>query len=319
MPFVVSELLAKYTKNTSRSGTITAPFTGNTPTTVYSKEDDRGTSYMFAGKNPNNWVKLGNLYFRIIRFNGDGTMRLIYSGEGSAQTSGTGTQIGTKLFNSSYNDNAYVGLQYTKGQVHGNGTNSSILGSNTSTDATTLYGWYNSKIKPNYSSLIDTNAGFCSDREPSTDQSTINGSGGTGTIATYYRAYVTYRKGAAFQTSYNPVLKCKTLSDNLNLPVGLITIDEYALAGGGSGKSSSYYNTSSWLHTGTIYWTMTPSNLSIDGYARVYYVHSGGYFSNSQRIDSEYGLRPVINLKSSTLFLDNGADGTSTNPYVVQI
>jgi len=95
-PNDVSAILAKYTKDDSRSGQITAPFTGNTPTTVYSKADDSETSYVFAGVNPNNWVKLGNIYFRIIRFNGDGSLRLIYSGESSAETSGTGTGIEKK-------------------------------------------------------------------------------------------------------------------------------------------------------------------------------------------------------------------------------
>jgi len=151
-PLTIPEILAKYTKDNSRSGEITAAFKESTPMTVYSKADDNGTSYVFAGVNPNNWVKLGNLYFRIIRFNGDGTMRLIYSGERSAATSGTGTQIGKKAFNSTYNDNMYVGLQYTSGQVHGTDQNSTILGESNTTDATTLYGWYNSKIKEKFES-----------------------------------------------------------------------------------------------------------------------------------------------------------------------
>jgi len=160
-PMTIPEVLAKYTKDNSRTGQITAPFTGNTPTTVYSKADGSGTSYVFAGVNPNNWVKLGNIYFRIIRFNGDGTMRLIYSGEGSPATSGAGTMTARNAFNTNYDDNAYVGLQYTIGQVHGTETNSTILGEIDSRDATTLYGWYNSKIKPNYSNIIDTKCNDC--------------------------------------------------------------------------------------------------------------------------------------------------------------
>ena len=49
----VASILDKYTKDNSRSGEITANFTGSTPTTVYSKADDAGTSYVFAGVNPN--------------------------------------------------------------------------------------------------------------------------------------------------------------------------------------------------------------------------------------------------------------------------
>ena len=315
-PLNVAGILAKYTKNTSRSGSVTAKFTGNTPTTVYSAADDSGTSYMFAGVNPNNWVKLGNLYFRIIRFNGDGSLRLIYSGEGSAQTSGTGTQIGTKAFNTNYNDNMYVGLQYTSGQVHGNGTNSGILGTSTSTDLTTLYGWYNNKVKPSYASLIDSNAGFCSDRDNYTNNTGTTSGGGTGTTTTYYGGYIRYVKGGSWQTTYIPTLRCKNASDNLKLPVGLITADEYMLAGGGA-LVSGYYNTTFWLHTGQSYWTMSPSRAMS---AYVFVATSPGYL-NWDGVAGTYGVRPVINLKSTTKLINNGTGdpGTSTNPYEVVV
>ena len=286
-------------------------------TTVYSALDDAGTSYVFAGVNPNNWVKLGNLYFRIIRFNGDGSLRLIYSGEGSAETSGTGTQIGKKAFNTNYNDNMYVGLQYTSGNVHGTTTNSTILGESNLTDATTLYGWYNSKIKPSYSNLIDTNAGFCSDRDNYTDTNGTTSGGGTGTTATYYGAFIRYVKGDSWQTTYKPTLKCKYASDNLKLPVGLITADEYILAGGGIPLSSSYYNTSCWLHTGQVYWTMSPCYFS-STYAIVFCVSSIGYLGDGHYVGYAYGVRPVINLKATTTF-QAGGTGTSTNPYIVKV
>jgi len=317
---LVSNILLKYTKNTSRSGQVTTAFKESTPTTVYSKQDNVGTSYVFAGENPNNWVKLGNLYFRIVRFNGDGSLRLIYSGEGSAEISGERTQLEYQTFNENVEGNHYLGLQYTSGQVHGVGINSTILGASNSTDTTTLYGWYNSKIKPSYASLIDTNAGFCSDRDNYTNNTGTTSGGGTGNTETYYRAYITYYKDSRSQTTYTPVLTCKNASDNLKLPVGLITADEYMLAGGGinDGFNFDNWNTKVWLHTGQSYWTMTPSWFIYD-VARVFGVDSRGFISQDFVVSNMCGVRPVINLKSSTLFLDNGADGTSTNPYVVQI
>jgi len=317
-PINVNGLLAKYTKNTSRSGTITVPFTGQTPTTIYSALDDSGTSYMFAGVNPNNWVKLGNLYFRIIRFNGDGSLRLIYSGEGNPVVSGEGTQIGKHIFNNNDGNNAYIGLQYTIGSVHGTGTNAPILGENTSSDMTTLYGWYNSKIKPSYSSLIETNAGFCSDRDPYTNINGTTSGGGTGTTETYYGAYIRYVKNRTYQTSVTPTLKCKSTSDKLKIPIGLITVDEYMLAGGGT-YSTNYYNTTFWLHTGETYWTMSPSWYS-NGAKKpsVFIIDMDGFIYISWYVTSSSGVRPVINLKSSTLFISSGA-GTIDNPWVVSV
>ena len=55
-PLTIPKILNKYTKDDSRSGEITAKFEDSTPTTVYSKADDNGTSYVFAGVNPKNCV-----------------------------------------------------------------------------------------------------------------------------------------------------------------------------------------------------------------------------------------------------------------------
>lgn len=41
-------------------------------------EDNKGVSYYFRGNVSNNYVKLGNLLFRIVRINGDSTVRLVF-------------------------------------------------------------------------------------------------------------------------------------------------------------------------------------------------------------------------------------------------
>lgn len=52
---------------------------------LFNVSDDDGTSYVFRGDVNNNWVKFGkdgdqDLYWRIIRINGDETIRLVYNG-----------------------------------------------------------------------------------------------------------------------------------------------------------------------------------------------------------------------------------------------
>lgn len=42
--------------------------------------DNKGTSYYFRGAVKNNYVKIGELLFRIVRINGDGTVRLVLDG-----------------------------------------------------------------------------------------------------------------------------------------------------------------------------------------------------------------------------------------------
>ena len=104
-------ILANKTIDNSRSGVITGTLEEDTTGTVYSVADDWGTSYVYAGAPTDNWVRFAGYYWRIIRINGDGSIRLIYNGTGTA-TTGTSTQISTSAYNSLSNDNAYVGYMY---------------------------------------------------------------------------------------------------------------------------------------------------------------------------------------------------------------
>ena len=47
---------------------------------IYKSEDDDGASFYYRGVVNNNWLEFGGFYWRIIRINGDGSIRLIYSG-----------------------------------------------------------------------------------------------------------------------------------------------------------------------------------------------------------------------------------------------
>ena len=93
-----------------------------------SAPDDYGTSYYYRGNVENNWVKFGGYYWRILRINGDGSIRMIYAGDASVidalpnksdvlkngynDSSTDYTQIGTSAYNSRYDNNAYVGYMY---------------------------------------------------------------------------------------------------------------------------------------------------------------------------------------------------------------
>ena len=311
----VQELIASYTTVLTRDD-FTITVTNTTTGTIYksaniSQYDNAGEVYYFAGNPTDNWVNFGGFYWRIIRINGDGTIRLIYQGT-SANTTGSGTQIGTSAFNSSYDNNMYVGFKYTSGNVHGTGTNSTILN--------TLNIWYSNNLA-SFADDIDGNAGFCGDRSSTTSSSGApNNTGGTGTLTTYY--------GARYRVDINmvPSFRCEFYSDlyttsgsedgnrALTYPIGLITADEVVFAG--SGADLSLFNNSYYLHTEQSYWTMSPSHFLNGHYAGVYLVGSFGYLDYSVgRVTNSYGVRPVINLKADIQF--SGGNGTSSNPYVV--
>ena len=306
-------ILAHYSTvltRTSFSSTVTNTTTG----TIYksaneSQYDDFGEVYYFAGDPTDNWFYFGGYYWRIVRINGDGSIRLIYNGTSTNQI-GDGTMINTgQVFNSSYNNNMYVGYMYQRGQPHGLTTNSSIK--------TTLDSWYLSNLADE-AEYLDGNAGFCGDRTP------YSGSG-TGTSSTDYAAY------NRLVNSKNPSFKCTdkdkdlyttpgssegngalkvTPSDNDSTPtpIGLITADEVAYAGGVVGSN----NTSYYLYNNAYYWTMSPYNYS--SRARVFNVYVSGNLNGDWSVTSTYGVRPVINIRSDVAITGTG---TTTDPYKI--
>ena len=307
----INYILSKYDTILTRtdfSTTVTETTTG----TIYksldeSQYDNDGEVYYFAGNPTDNWVQFGGYYWRIIRINGDGSIRMIYQGDvsGGPVEEGESTQIGTSAFNTDYNDNAYIGYMYTLNEVHGLGTDSEIK--------KVLDGWYQNNLI-SVAAKIDGNAGFCGDREPSTSSSTSNGSGGTDTTGTYYGGYIRLSRNK------QPTFECQNESDlyttsgseqgnkALTYPIGLISLDEAWYAGGYTSNNTSYY-----LYTNQYYWTLSPFSFDI-GSASVFYVSSSGGLGNGSVAWVVPGVRPVINLKADVTITGSG---TTTDPYQV--
>ena len=80
---------------------------------LYMAEDDEGESYYYRGAVKNNYVSFAGFIWRIIRRNGDGSIRMIYSGKSTADT-GDDTMIGYSKFNDKYWDPTYVGYKYNE-------------------------------------------------------------------------------------------------------------------------------------------------------------------------------------------------------------
>ena len=99
----------------------------------------------------------------------------------------------------------------------------------------------------------------------------------------------------------------------LTYPVGLITIDEVAYAGGVYGSANQNY----YLYTGASYRIMSPSVFSTSNVlATVFIVYTDGGLTGA-RTSYSYGIRPVINLKSDVLYVDG--NGTEADPYIITI
>ena len=129
---------------------------------VFKVEDGMygGYSYYWRGAVNNNYVKFGGFCWRIIRINGDKTMRLIYDGATCHQN---GTEISDNIaveqqgYNWNFNRSEYVGYTYTIGLQRTTGGTASNL--KTQNDA-----WYNNSNLSSYDEKI-VDGKFCNDRE----------------------------------------------------------------------------------------------------------------------------------------------------------
>ncbi len=319
----------------------------NSQNLICSAEDDDGESIYFRGTTKNNWVKFGqtknneDIWWRIIRINGNGTIRLIYAGVGSDfGTTGNGTNAIKAVYNTKFQDNTYVGFYYgSEGGSNYNSTHSNTTKSNIVTE---LEKWFNeTDLSTTNRNKIDNDTGFCNDRQPSTSKTSINGQGGTGTTETYYGAYIRLASGkdgnqiptlkcsstgkgdAVYNRDYFTVKNATQGNRKLDVPVGLITADEVVLAGG----SAKEYDKGSWLFIEANFWTMSPYYISFLASAndwRGYDAYMTDFnilgMATEELVVFESGVRPVINLKADTQFEpsnNNGEWGTTTNPYIV--
>lgn len=78
---------------------------------IHAAEDNQGTSYYYRGVVSGNIVKFGNAYWKVIRINGDGTIRMIHYGSTIDQVTYYG---GSKVFNTLAYDPTYVGIKNNK-------------------------------------------------------------------------------------------------------------------------------------------------------------------------------------------------------------
>ncbi len=117
--------IMKVTTSTNSSGVTTYTATAynhtagikgydNSGTGMYASTDNSGDTFYYRGAVGGNYVKFGGYYWRIIRINGDGSIRMIYDGKTPHENgeSSSDRQVGTSAFNSYWADNGYVGYMY---------------------------------------------------------------------------------------------------------------------------------------------------------------------------------------------------------------
>ena len=260
-----------------------------------------------------------DIFWRIIRINEDGSIRLIYQGN-SADAIGDETTIGYSAYNNDAGknpDNAYLGYMYgTPGSDNYEDTHAN---ENDSTIKDFLDDWYVENLSSYASYLADP--GFCNDRSVASEAKlweSYDTALGYGTNKTYYGAY------NRLENEYKPQFKCPNASQDLftlststkrnkelTNPIGLITADEVAYAGGKAYTENATF----YLNNGLYYWTMSP-HLFDGAHASAWIVGVDGDLSNHVVVNDDDGVRPVINLKSDVEIVSG--DGRIGSEYVIK-
>ena len=314
-----NQLLADKSTKLTRTD-FSKVLTDNNTKTLYTSTEDSKTVYYFAGNATDNWVKFGknasnqDLYWRIIRTNSDGGVRLLYHG---TSTTATDAYIGTSAFNTTYNNSMYVGYMYgTSGAQASNRTNE-----NSSTIKTAIDNWYVSNLEAKgYTKYLSTTAVYCNDREVGSGTYSATGS------TFYYAAY------ARLNTNKTPTYDCTNINDKftvdtstgngkLTYPIALMTADEISYAGGLYGTNAPtwyYYNSANGSSTGSTWWLLlSPSSWS-GGFASVFNVFGSSYpgsLSNGY-VNVAGGVRPAISLKSCIKY--STGNGSASDPYTIK-
>ena len=267
-------------------------------TGLYSMEDEDGTSYYFRGAVTNNNVQFGEytedyyvygngyqskescvesgtqeqyctpmklaskgdkMYWKIVRINGDGSLRLIYNGTSPNPTNSGPTDsfsIGFSEYNLEYDDPKYTGYTYD------NGTDSFIKGE--------VDTWYKNALGSTVYNSKVTGGRFCSDSSGYREETAVGGN----VFASFDRLAPVYGKlmGLEMQENVTPSLKCPSTSEDYGgsyrLKAGLITADELVLVGETFGViGDSYLNPGD--NDFLWYWSMTPAAFT-DGAACVW-------------------------------------------------
>lgn len=210
---------------------------------LLSMQDDLGIAYYFRGQVNNNYVKFGNLLWRIVKINGDGSIKLVLN-ESISQTS-------------KYEDVSDV-----------------------------LEEWFNNNLG-NYGDYVAYYK-FCAD------------------ATTEGNDYAAYNR---IVTNKIPNFVC--LGESYNNKIGLLTADEFMLAGGSESENKAFYLYNEKIKTA--YYTMTSAKRMGEAFYP-FVINTNGAMVSNVSGDLLRGVRPVINIIKNAKVEGNG---TVDNPYTL--
>lgn len=308
-------------------------------------ENDLPT-YYFRGNVTNNFIYFGGFYWRIVRINEDGSIRLIYNGT-STEATGSELMIGQSKFNDvTTSDNAYIGYMYgltgtttdsercltldtstNKAVVSNLGKDACITAGGkwtmtayeathanvtSSTVKVMIDNWYEDNLLDDYSIYL-ADAGFCNDRTIVRNQGVTGDTGlGYGSNLTYYgankRIYLEHTPQFACPNPSNDLFTTSTSTKgNKALTYPIGLITADEVSyAGGTTAESTNF------YLTNVSWTMSPRYVNSSHGFIARNGSNGKFIVNGVKLVQN--VRPVINLKATVRVTGSG---TKLEPYVV--
>ena len=231
-----------------------------------------------------------SMLFRIVRINGDGTIRLISDGP-----------IGTSAYNTTYNSHKYAGYTFDNTSACTNANPCTSASGTSSTIKTYLENWYTANIASTTLNNKIATTTYCNDTSYTVSGSRYD-----------YGAYTRIE-------GLTPSLVCPntevTYGGTYKLKVGLPSADEVNMAGYGY-DYGSYEPDSNYMFKMFEYPTGSPvSSRSIE--ADLFSNYPDGSVSNGYLYNESYYVRPVINLVADAKV--SSGNGTKSSPYVIDL
>ena len=277
-------------------------------------------SYYFRGNPIDNYVEFAGMCWRIVRIQGDGSLKLILASELSCSETNLTSDSGYATDGIRGVKGTKLTAHYGSKKINGIRINDYINSSeNNSTSARTqLNAWLERKITEEEQEKYLKDENWCIG-----DLTNAYSYDDTGEIVGTVDEMISngenfeYTAGNKYYVTKTPSYICETTGKTGEIDtnkVGMLTFDEIVYAGGGKNSNSYYYLYNN--ATTNYWWALSPDYFSSaygDDYSFI--VYAGGGIVSVNVDGSDYGLRVAVSLKSSVVFKDG--DGTLEKPYIL--
>ncbi len=265
-----------YTNSTTRDGLYATCVNYKTGSTT--ECDENGYTYYFRGKVNNNWVKFANKYWRIVRVNETGTVRLIYAGPVAPSSSAQYNGSSETIF-SSYDASPGNNLPFTGTDLYD-----------------TVKDFYESNLT-SYNSYISNDIFVSHSAGIPLSNYQASATGGDG----YNKTRISMKNKYGTTIYYG--------NGKLDYPIGLLSVTEAQMAGIGF-DAQFQNNYSNWLYTPRGTWLM--ANYVDNTLKTKAFINEEGLLEIGD--PGIISVRPVINLVSNVTYTGSG---TYNDPYVI--